>query len=143
MTGTSPDREVVQRRLLHLLETVEVLRTFQGTPLTELASNPTTSWAIQHGLQISVQAVLDVAAHCVAAAGAPVPDQYRAAILALGPLGVLPEEFAERIAPMAGFRNVLVHHYVEVDLRAVKALLDEHLDDFLDFARHVTRYLDA
>jgi len=50
---------------------------------------------------------------------------------------VLPAEFATRFRGVAGFRNVLVHAYLDVDLGRVHAVLNDHLDDFTEFARHV------
>ena len=141
MTGARLDHEVIDRRLRNLLDAVQVLREYQGLTLDELAATPRTYWAVQHGLQLCVQSVLDVAAHCVAALGGPVHDEYRGNILALGPLGILPRDFAERIAPMAGFRNILVHEYIDVDLCEVHDVLTQHLDDFVEFAGYVDSYL--
>lgn len=143
MTGASLDREVIERRLAHLIDAIQVLKGYRDLTLDELAASPRVYWAVQHGLQLCVQAVLDVAAHCVAALGGPVPDKYRSNILALAPLGVLPDEFAERIAPMAGFRNILVHEYIDVDLREVHKVLTQHLEDFVEFAGHVSKLLES
>jgi len=33
----------------------------------------------------------------------------------MGELGVLPVDFARHLAPLAGFRNILVHEYLEVE----------------------------
>jgi uncharacterized protein YutE (UPF0331/DUF86 family) len=38
---------------------------------------------------------------------------------------------------MAGFRNVLVHGYDEVDLQVVEDIVANRLDDLLRFARAV------
>lgn len=47
--------------------------------------------------------------------GARKPIDYYDAILRMGELEVLQADFARRLAPVAGFRNVLVHEYVAVD----------------------------
>ncbi|MYK88183.1 MAG: DUF86 domain-containing protein, partial [Acidobacteria bacterium] len=41
----------------------------------------------------------------------------------------------------AGFRNVLVHGYLDVDVDLVAKLLGESLDDFEEFAGHLERWL--
>jgi uncharacterized protein YutE (UPF0331/DUF86 family) len=74
-------------------------------------------------------------------AGRDAPD-YASAVDILGDLGVLPTEFARRFRGVAGFRNVLVHGYLGVDLARVHELLNSGLDDFVEFARHVERYLE-
>jgi uncharacterized protein YutE (UPF0331/DUF86 family) len=60
----------------------------------------------------------------------------------LGQLGVLPSDFAHRFRAIAGFRNVLVHGYLMVELPRVHALLNSGLDDFVEFARHVQRFIE-
>ena len=57
-------------------------------------------------------------------------------------LGVLPAEFAIRFRPVAGIRYVIVHSYLDVDLTIVHRLLNDRLDDFTEFARLVSLYLD-
>jgi len=56
-------------------------------------------------------------------------------------LGVLPPEFARHLAPMAGFRSILVHEYLQVNWDEVYRTL-HHLEDlerFLELARHWLR----
>lgn len=54
---------------------------------------------------------------------------------------MLPPVFGERFRGVAGFRNVLVHGYLDVDLDLICRMLAESLDDFEEFARHVERWL--
>lgn len=51
---------------------------------------------------------------------------------------VVPESFARELRGLAGFRNILVHGYLEVELSRVHHLLNQRLDDFDRFARCVT-----
>lgn len=141
MTGARIDRSVVEQRLAHLLESVDVLKEYQGLSLKELSATPKVYWAVQHGLQLCIQAVLDIASHLVAALGGPIAEDYRGHILTLGNLEVVPRSFADRIAAMAGFRNVLVHEYLDVDLAEVHRVLTQNLGDFEEFAYHVHAYL--
>lgn len=97
---------------------------------------------MERGLQLCAQNALDIATHIAAASGRDVGD-YAAAIDALGDLGILPEDFARRFRGVAGFRNVVVHGYLELDLTVVHSLLQSGLDDFVTFAQHVHRYLDT
>lgn len=136
------DASVVRRHLLALDQALQTLRKHQGRPVDALQSDREERWVVERGLQLCIQNVLDVATHLAASAGRDVPD-YATAIDQLADLGVLSGDFAARLRPVAGFRNVIVHGYLDVDLQIVHRLLNERLDDFAEFARRVSRYLDA
>lgn len=136
------DAAVVRRHLLALDQALQVLRKHQDRPVDELRSDREERWVVERGLQVCTQNVLDVATHLAASAGRDVPD-YATAIDQLAELGVLPGEFAARLRPVAGFRNVIVHGYLDVDLEIVHRLLNERLDDFAEFARQVSRHVDS
>src|SRR5262249_54956827 len=141
MSPSQPDVAVVRRHLLALDEALRHLRRHVGRPLAELATDPDERWAVERGLQVCAQNVLDIATHLAASSGRDAPD-YARAIDALGELGILPREFAHRFRVIAGFRNVLVHGYRGVDLTRVHELLNSGLDDFDAFARFVEDYLN-
>jgi uncharacterized protein YutE (UPF0331/DUF86 family) len=81
-----------------------------------------------------------VATHLAAAEGRDAPD-YASAIDRLGDLGILEPTFARSLRGLAGFRNVLVHGYLAVDLAVVEEVLARHLDDFATFAQAVRAWL--
>lgn len=51
-------------------------------------------------------------------------------------------KLAERIAPMAGLRNLLVHGYLAIDRRTLHTHLSR-VEDFREFIRHIEAYLAA
>jgi uncharacterized protein YutE (UPF0331/DUF86 family) len=59
----------------------------------------------------------------------------------LAEIRVFPVEFATRLRPLAGFRNVLVHGYLQVDLGIVEQVLNAKLYDLEQFAFHVEKFL--
>jgi uncharacterized protein YutE (UPF0331/DUF86 family) len=134
------DSSVIRRHLLALDEALQTLRSHQGRSRAELESDREERWVVERGLQLCVQNVLDVATHLVASAGRDVPD-YASAIDQLAELDILTREFASEFRAVAGFRNVIVHGYLDVDLEIVHRLLNERLDDFAQFAVSVNRYL--
>jgi uncharacterized protein YutE (UPF0331/DUF86 family) len=140
MSPGSPDREVVRRHLLALDEALQVLRRHRGVTAAELRDDRERLWVVERGLQLCAQNVLDIATHLAASAGLVTPD-YAAALDRLGEMKVLPADFTARLRPVAGFRNVLVHGYLEVDLEEVARLLGSRLDDFVAFASYVDAYM--
>ena len=68
------------------------------------------------------------------------PRDASGAIEMLGKVGVLPRELAERLAPITGFRNILVHEYLQIDWNEVLQNLG-HLGDLYNFLQHIKRWL--
>jgi len=97
---------------------------------------------IEHTLQLAIQAALDAASHIVSARRLGEPETNRALFDLLRRDGILEDEIAESLYAMAGFRNVLVHGYAEVDLSVVQDILDVHLGDLLAYAERIRAVLD-
>jgi len=91
---------------------------------------------------LCTQCVLDIATHLVTSAGRDAPD-YASAIDELGRLGILPSELATQLRPLAGFRDALVHGYLAIDAGRLHGVLNSHLDEVREFARHVNAYMSA
>ena len=136
------DVQIIRRHLAALRESLEVLAGHSGVSLDELNTDTERRWAIERGLQLCAQNALDIATHIAASRGRDVPD-YASAIDELGRLGVLDRDFARDFRNVAGFRNVLVHGYLDVDLDILHTLLHERLGDFESFAASVETYLDS
>jgi uncharacterized protein YutE (UPF0331/DUF86 family) len=106
----------------------------------EFDADPYLRDIAERNLEVAAQCVLDISHRLISLAGASRPRDYYESILRLGELGVLPPEFAEHLAPLAGFRNILVHEYLEVDWREVYRKLQQ-LDDLARFADGVRQWL--
>jgi uncharacterized protein YutE (UPF0331/DUF86 family) len=87
----------------------------------------------EHTLQIAIQAVLDVASHIVSDERLGEPRTRAALFDLLHRGGWIDGRLAEALQPMAGFRNVLVHAYADVNLEIVRQIVEHRLDDLLAF----------
>ena len=135
------DVQVIRRHLAALRESLGVLAARSDVSIGDLASDTELLWVVERGLQLCAQNALDIATHIAASRGRDVPD-YASAIDELGRLGVLDPEFARQFRNVAGFRNVLVHGYMDVDLDLLHQLLHERLVDFESFAARIEGYLE-
>ena len=92
---------------------------------------------VEHTLQLAIQAALDVASHIVSdeRLGEPATNHQLFELLARG--GWLEPALVPHLRDMAGFRNVLVHGYSDVDREIVKDVVRHRLDDLLSFVAAV------
>ena len=140
MSPGRPDTRVVERHLIALRKALATLRRHAGASPASLGAGTERRWAVERGLQLCAQNALDIASHISSAAGLD-PGSYRSSIDCLVEAGALPRTFADRFRGIAGFRNVLVHGYLEIDLDLLARMLSERLEDFDEFASHVEYWL--
>jgi uncharacterized protein YutE (UPF0331/DUF86 family) len=98
---------------------------------------------VEHTLQIAIQAALDVASHIVSDLRLGEPRTNRELFDLLQRDGWFEPALGTTLRNMAGFRNVLVHGYDDVDLDVVRDVLVNHLDDFQAFVAAIRRGIDA
>jgi uncharacterized protein YutE (UPF0331/DUF86 family) len=132
--------EVVRKKLLDIEEAVGRLRSWLPVTPARLEEDLMLQWAVQHGLQIAAEALFDVGNHVLAGEFHESVDEYGEIPRRLRARGVLSAETAARLESLAGFRNVLVHEYADVDLRRVCAGLDR-LDDLAAFVADIDAWL--
>ncbi|MEW6323398.1 MAG: DUF86 domain-containing protein [Acidobacteriota bacterium] len=94
---------------------------------------------VEHTLQIAIQAALDVASHIVSDRRLGEPRTNRELFDLLHRDDWLDGDLTGNLRNMAGFRNVLVHGYDDVDLAVVRDVLTEHLADLTAFVEAVRR----
>ena len=95
---------------------------------------------VERNLQLASQIVLDVSTHVIAEQGWESPGSYEEAIQILARHDVIPTSLVGRLKGMAGFRNVLVHEYLEIDGRLVYLAATDHLEDYELFAQHLSAW---
>jgi len=122
-------------------EYVNTLREYQPYAIEEVRDNRTLRGAVERYMEISLACMVDICEMIISSEKLRRPDSYREVILILGKYDILPKDFAEKHAPAAGFRNVLVHMYADIDLKKLYSHLQEDIDDLELFAKYITQYL--
>ncbi|MFO7986436.1 MAG: DUF86 domain-containing protein [Desulfatiglandaceae bacterium] len=135
------DPEVITRRIEKLREYVKYLRELGERSKDRFVSDPFVYGNVERFLHLAIQSVLDIGSHIIAAKQLETPEEYQDIFRILGEQGILPEEFAKSLQPMAGLRNILVHDYLEVDREELYRIVTENLKDFEIFAKHIAKLL--
>ena len=65
------------------------------------------------------------------------PQEKREAFELLQKNGLITEKMADNMKKMIGFRNIAVHNYKKIDEKILKDVIENHLNDLLDFARTI------
>lgn len=94
---------------------------------------------VEHTLQVAIQAALDVASHIVSDQRLGEPNTNRDLFVLLEQSGWIEVELSRSLQRMAGFRNVLVHGYADVDLCVVEDAVRSRLEDLERFVAVVRK----
>ena len=129
------DSDLVAKKLALIETCVQQLRTLARPEA--IRTDIREQRFVEHTLQIAIQSALDVASHIVSDERLGEPETNRELFDLLVRAGRLSETLTSSLRDMAGFRNVLVHGYQEVDLGVVEDILAHHLNDLLAFVAAV------
>lgn len=135
------DQEKLSSRLSALEGYLAELRTFQDVPRERFIEEPALHHLAERYLHLACEAVLDIAQHVIADQGFPQAISYRNSIEVLQREGLIDRDLSERLQRWMGFRNVLVHLYLEIDHGRVHDAIREDLGDLTEFAAGMARLL--
>ena len=97
--------------------------------------------ACERLLQLSVEVVIDICNLLVSGLRLGLPAEEEDLFRKLLKAGVISKEMGDKLREMRGFRNILVHEYVQVDDRLVYEAAKTRLEDFTLFKREALAYL--
>lgn len=95
----------------------------------------------KYNLQIAIEAMIDIGNHIISRKGLKTPKTYSDTFEILFNGNILPKKDVGTYKLMARFRNRIVHFYDEVNDKEVYQILQNSLDDFESFIRHINKIL--
>lgn len=133
-------REIIDK-LEFLEEYITRLKDLQQYSPEEIEKNYVLRGAVERYLQVSLESMLDIGEIIISEEKIKRPASYKEIFHILGEIGVLPEAFARKIEPSAGFRNVLVHMYAKVELDRLYENLQSGVEDMELFIEYIAQFL--
>lgn len=134
-------KEIVGERLAFLRETLVELRRHQGISKSDFLSDKTKRWAVEHGLHLAAEAVFDIGNHILVGHFGKRAQNYDRVLRELNLSGVVSDGLVQRFERLGGFRNILVHEYLDVNPEKVFERLQEGLEDFEQFQEEIASWL--
>lgn len=140
---TPADRQTLARKLAYLQKNIESLEPYQKIPVNDLIENRKELLVIERLLQTAIESVIDCSRLLAALQDWRRMRDERDALIILEERGVLPENLGKRLLEAKGFRNVLVHEYVEIKPELVLENLQGGLADLRAFAVSMAKWLES
>lgn len=90
-------------------------------------------------LQLIVDTMIDVNQQYIKERHLPVTEDYQSTFRILGSSSILPVDFAEKLAPVVGLRNIVIHRYDQLDKERFIQLLRKNISDFDHYCSEIIK----
>lgn len=139
---TMIDTRVLCTILSKLGEYIQILKEIRKNVDRTSFNNYRHHGLAERYLQLAIQAILDIGNHLISRLRLRKPERFQDIFIILGEHGIIPPSFAKNIAKMAGFRNILVHAYLDLDLDIVYNILQMIVEDLEHFAKYIVEFIE-
>jgi len=137
------EKSLILTKISKLNRYLGFLKQLRDVSFEELKDDFKTIGAVERYLQVSIESIIDIGNEIISQLQLRRPEKYRDIPYILSEENIIPREFADTIASMIGFRNILVHDYASIDLNLVYAFLKNKLEDFNRFIKYVAKWLEG
>lgn len=142
MTGIDVDREKIKSKLTLIIENLRMLKYLQKQSPAEFAEDFRNVESAKHLLQVSIEAMIDIANHIISRMRLGRPRSYAESFKILHSKGLLTSGQVEIYSIMVKFRNRVVHLYQKVDPEQVYEVVQNNLQDFAAFVEEIRLFLN-
>lgn len=133
--------EVIRKRLNKLDEYLKILYSLQKYTLDEFLSNPEHYASVERFLHMAIETTIDVGGHIVSGLGIGEVNWYSDIAILMEEKGFISAELREKWIRIVGFRNILVHQYIEADRKIVYDVLQNKLGDLEELKQVFASFL--
>lgn len=135
------EKSLITTKLSKLREYQRFLKELQTTSIEDFTSDFKIRGAVERYLQVSIECIVDIGNEIISSLQLQRPERYRDIPYILAKAEIISKTFAETMASMIGFRNLLVHDYASINLNLVYEFLQTKLPDFDAFTKYIAKWL--
>lgn len=126
------------KEILNCLKEIEPLFGFSDKDIVKDSYKLHTAERL---LQLIVDAAIDINQHFIIELNLKSSDDFQGTFYILGENGILPADFAQKLAPVVGLRNRIVHRYESLDKELFTKSFRENYPDFKKYVGFINKYL--
>lgn len=121
--------EIIRKRLNKLDEYIAILKGLQHYSYEEFIADPERYGSTERFLHLAIEAITDMGNHVIADLGLGVVNSYGDIPALIARKGYLSPSLEGKWIRMIGFRNTLVHDYIDIDRKIVYDVLQNDITD--------------
>lgn len=135
------DKNLIKTKMTDIQKYYSELESILKEDAREIIGNNLKLHTVERLFQLIVDASVDINTHIISESNIQVPDDYQSTFIALGENKILPMEFALKIAPSVGLRNLVVHKYGKVDIKKMIDDIKNEIGQYFEYLKHIQQFL--
>lgn len=136
------NRELIISKLANIQNYLQELKLILQHSSREIIEDNLKLHTVERLFQLIVDSAIDINTHLITTTEATVPSDYQSTFITLGEQKILDSDFALKIAPSVGLRNLIIHQYGKVDLKRVVDDVKSEIDQYVEYLKMIRKYID-
>ena len=120
---------------------IAILKKSQKYSFEEFTADPERYGSTERFLHLAIEALIDMGNHVIADSELGVVNWYSDIPKIMAEKEFISSELEEKWISMIGFRNTLVHEYIDIDRKIVYDVLQNNIQDLEDLKRAFAQFL--
>ena len=137
------NKDLVKTKIRSIQEYLSEVEPILSLPEDKIISNIEKLRTLERNFQLIVDAMLDINIHLIREFELGSPDDLKSTFLILGEAKIIPLDFAQKISPVVGLRNILVHGYEKTDRKLFVDSFQKDKQDFDKYMLLINSYLES
>jgi uncharacterized protein YutE (UPF0331/DUF86 family) len=130
-------------KLSELDEYYRQIKEYENITVDQYSDDWKIQRILERTLQMMIETCVDIGGHIIADKGFRIPKSYADTFKVLREEKILDSKLVTALEKMAKFRNIVVHHYDEVDAEIVVGIIKNDLPDFMDYKAAIIKLIEA
>jgi uncharacterized protein YutE (UPF0331/DUF86 family) len=133
------DRDLLLAKASRAYDFLRRIQEKKSVTLDEFLGDLDRQESILFNLQMAIQNCIDMAAHIISDEQLGVPGSTNEMFYMLQDHGYLTPRLAGKMVAAVGFRNLIVHHYGNIDLKKVYEIAQRDIGDLEEYLRAILK----
>lgn len=136
------DKELIKSKEGLILGYLDEIKEIKRMDVIDILHDVMKLRFFERNFQLIIDTILDINSHIISEEDLGIPESYSNTFVILGQKGVLPTDFALKIADAVKLRNMVVHKYDEVDNKKMMQDLKDGIIQFEQYIVFINKYLN-
>lgn len=136
------NKDLVKTKIRNIQEYLMEIESTLSLPKDQIVSSIEKLRTLERNFQLIVDAMLDINIHLIRELELSTPNDLKSTFIILAEGKIIPYDFAEKISPVVGLRNILVHGYEKVDRELFIDSFQKNKQDFDHYLLLINSFLN-